>query len=349
MDLCADMLLAHLPVVEPSWTVADVCPPFRARFRWHNADRIVNRLWHYPRHARRIAGGFDFYHVVDHSYSQLVHALSPGRTGVFCQDLDTFRCLFDPAAEPRPRWFRAMARNILAGLTEAAVVFHSSLDVGRQIVRRGLADPARLVHAPHGVAPEFTAEGDVAAGPPYLLHVGSCIPRKRIDVLLDAFAATRKGRDLRLVQVGGEWTAAQAAEIDRLGIASAVEQRRGLSRGELAALYRGAALVLQPSEAEGFGLPVVEALACGAAVVASDIPVLREVGGDAATYCPVGDVPAWTATVNRLLDHPDESPSRDVRLAWAARFTWAAQARTIAAAYRNLLATGHLAACASPS
>ena len=96
--------------------------------------------------------------------------------------------------------------------------------------------------------------------------------------------AAARGRvpGLRLVQVGGPWPPPLAARIDRLVIGSAVAQVRGLTRGQLAALYRRAAAVLVPSEAEGFGLPVVEALACGAAVVASDIPALREVAGDAA-------------------------------------------------------------------
>ena len=156
-------------------------------------------------------------------------------------------------------------------------------------------------------------------------------------MLLDVFARLRASRPgLRLVQVGGPWTSAQAAQIDRLGVGGHVTQLRGLSRLELADLYRRAAAVLVPSEAEGFGLPVIEALACGAAVVASDIPVLREVGGPAAAYRPVADVPGWADAVGRVLDTPAAAPLRDVRLARAARFTWAAHARTIGETYIEL-------------
>jgi glycosyltransferase involved in cell wall biosynthesis len=95
--------------------------------------------------------------------------------------------------------------------------------------------------------------------------------------------------------------------------------------------------VLVPSEAEGFGLPVIEALACGAVVLASDLPVLREVGGEAIVYCPVGDAPAWVARAQRLLEHATEGPARAARLARAGEFTWASHARTIFAAYRRLL------------
>ena len=163
-------------------------------------------------------------------------------------------------------------------------------------------------------------------------------PRKRIDVLLDVFAAVRpQVPDLRLVQVGGPWTTAQSEQIERLGIGDVVIQLRGLTRPQLAALYRRAALVLQPSEAEGFGLPIVEALACGATVVASDLPVLREVGGDALVYRPVADIPSWADAVRGLLADPAAAPPRDASLARARLFSWPAHARTITNAYLRLL------------
>ena len=64
-------------------------------------DRALNRWWDYPRHVNRIAGGFDVFHVVDHSYAQLVHRLPAARTVVTCHDLDTFRSILRPEEEPR--------------------------------------------------------------------------------------------------------------------------------------------------------------------------------------------------------------------------------------------------------
>src|SRR5262249_30010208 len=116
-----------------------------------------------------------------------------------------------------------------------------------------------------------------------------------------------------------------------------VVQLRGLSRATIAELYRGAVLVLQPSDAEGFGLPVVEALACGTGVLASDIPVLREVGGEAAMFGPVGDAEAWADAVWRVLKGEVSPPPLGLRLARAAKFSWAEQARVIAGGYRDLL------------
>jgi glycosyltransferase involved in cell wall biosynthesis len=357
MDLAAEMLLrgvesGHREAVR----AGRVCPPFRRRLGLLpglgrtrlavNADRLLNRFWDYPRHLRRRVGEFDAFHVCDHSYAQLVHSLPADRTGVYCHDLDTFRCLLEPRRERRPRWFRALARSTLKGLQKAAVVFFSTREVGEQLRRFEVADPARLVQAPLGVCPEFKPAPDEdephpsppVEGRPFLLHVGSCIPRKRIDVLLDVFAEVRRRRPgLTLVQVGGEWTPGQREQLARLGIEAAVMQLRGLERSRLAEFYRRAALVLQPSEAEGFGLPVVEALACGAAVIASDLPVLREVGGDAALFRPVADVAAWADAVCRVLEDADAAPPRRVRLEQAQRYSWAAHARTIVIAYRRLL------------
>ena len=72
-------------------------------------------------------------------------------------------------------------------------------------------------------------------------------------------------------------------------------------------------------------------------MVTSDLPVLREVGGEAAVYCPVGDVAAWADTVAHLLAQPDAAPARSVRQVQASRFSWANHARIIVDAYRRLL------------
>src|SRR5204863_7200184 len=128
--------------------------------------------------------------------------------------------------EPRPKWFRRMARHILAGLQKAQVVFHSTSAVREQIVRHGIVDPSKLVQAPCGIAPEFTNDRATKIKLPsqlpdeFILHVGSCIPRKRIDVLLDVFAEVRKAEpNLHLIQLGGEWSDLQSDQIRRLGIA----------------------------------------------------------------------------------------------------------------------------------
>jgi glycosyltransferase involved in cell wall biosynthesis len=357
MDVVAEMLVTELEKQRSIVHSTRFAPTLARRFSRLpafgktktalNADILVTRLWDYPRELRGRAGTPGLFHVSDHSYANLVHGLPAERTGVYCHDLDAFHCVLEPERDPRPWWFRRMMRHVLDGMTKAALVFHSTLDVRRRIERNGLVSPERLVHAPYGISPVFKAAPEaedakvaLATGffdAPYLLHVGVCTPRKRIDVLLDVFAAVHRERPLlKLVQVGGRFTEAHLAQIERLGIGSHVVQVPRVEHRRIPALYRRARLVLQPSEAEGFGLPVVEALACGAIVVGSDIPVLREVAGEAAVFARVADVPAWSETVVRLLDDPGRAPAVESRLAHAARFSWENHARIILAAYQRL-------------
>ena len=359
MDLCAQMLLKHLQSEHTeSIHAVPICPPFKKRFQHlpglgrkraaFNGDRLFNRFWDYPQYLSQNVADFDLFHVCDHTYAQLVHVLPPERTGVFCHDIDAFRSLVEPEQEPRPNWYKAMSQRILQGLQKAAIVFHSTVPVREQIEQYGLLESTRLVQAPYGTAPEFSVVAthtnpadqqilEQVSKAPFILHVGSCIPRKRIDVLLDVFAALRiKHPDLRLVKVSGDWTQTQQEQINRLSIGSAIIHLKGLERSLLAALYQQAAVVLQTSEAEGFGLPVIEALACGAIIAVSDIPVLHEVGGSAVVYCPVGDVSAWVKTVGQVLESPSNAPKRDLRLAHAQKYSWSAHAQIIAKTYLQL-------------
>ena len=111
-----------------------------------------------------------------------------------------------------------------------------------------------------------------------------------------------------------------------------------MTRDVLAAVYRRAALVLQTSDAEGFGLPVAEAMSCGTPVVASDLAVLREAGGDEAVYVPAGDATGFGAAALQLLAERERDPAawaarRDRGVTWASRFSWRAYAERVHDAY----------------
>jgi glycosyltransferase involved in cell wall biosynthesis len=136
-------------------------------------------------------------------------------------------------------------------------------------------------------------------------------------VLLNIVAGVRKGvPGARLVHVGGAFTAEQHALASTLGIKDAVVELPFLGRTLLAALYRRASVLALPSDREGFGLPLIEAMACGTPVVASAVPALQEAGGIAAIYCAPGDVEQWVETLTSLLRQRESDPA-----AWAARQT----------------------------
>ncbi len=315
-----------------------------------NVDRALGRFVVYPTLAARQRSKFDYFHIVDHTYAHLVHVLPPARTGVFCHDLDAFRSLLPSTPDPRTVWLRALQRVTLLGMKSARVVFYSTAAVRDQIERAGLVPDSRLVHAPYGISPEFDAtdrDDDGAAkflapleGRPFLLHVGSAATRKRLDVLFETFSRLRaRHPELRLVQHGATLTDPHFAHLARCGLGDSFLQPAASARIDrkiLAGFYRRAKAVLVTSSAEGFGLPVIEALACGAPVFASDIPVLREVGQGAAIYCRVADPDAWAATLDRFLTGDLAPPPRELRLAQAGKYTWKNYARTILDAYAGL-------------
>lgn len=355
INLYTEMLEQGLASLsEPGLSWQRSAPPYRQRMQHlpglghrkvtHNADRLLNRFYDYPRHVRRERQQFDLFHLCDHSYAQLAGGLPNGRMGVMCHDLDVFRSVLEPVEEPRPWWFQQMTRKILAGFRRAAVVFYTTDHVRSQIEQYRLVDPERLVQAPLGIAPEFLQDRDLSAPAlpegirgPYLLHVGSCIPRKRIDILLRVFAGVRAQRaDVRLVKVGGPWTPAQQQLLGELGVADAITVLQGVSRETLAQLYRHAAVTLVPSDREGFGLPVIEALACGSPVLANEIPPLKEGGGQAAQYRTIEDLDGWIQDVIRLLDHPATAPPLIERQSRGRSFSWQRHAAIIAQAYQQL-------------
>jgi len=341
-----------------------VRPAFRRRFTrtkamrsstvMFSADRILNRFIDYPLALKRCRSQFDIFHLTDHSYSHLVHHL-PGRcTVVTCHDLDSFRCILEPALDRRPLPFRMMTRRIIDGLRKASAVACVSEATRQQLLRSQLVPPERTTTILNGVDDVFTPAGaetddheaERLIGPERpeaieILHVGSTIRRKRIDILLRVFAGIRKCYPAaRLIRVSGPFTASQDALLRHLGLENSTKVLPFIPARALAALYRRAALVLITSEAEGFGLPVVEAMACGATIVASDIPALREVGGDAALFAKAGDIDEMVRLALGVLHDQETDPAQASRrqraIANAARFSWIACAQQYAALYQRV-------------
>jgi len=195
-------------------------------------------------------------------------------------------------------------------------------------------DPARVVTVHEGGPdPVFHPGAAAAAGAPYVLHVGGLSARKNVPALLRAFGAiVRKdpGRPLRLVLAGRPGEA--SAEIARLSaappLAGRVEILGEVSRERLVGLYQGAAAVAMPSLVEGFGFPVLEAMACGAPVVAADAAALPEIAGGAAQLFDPADPDALARALSRVLD--DAALAADLRrrgLARAEDFSWEKAAR----------------------
>jgi len=194
----------------------------------------------------------------------------------------------------------------------------------RAIARLGL-DPARVRVCPHGVDHDAFRPGD-GGRERFLLYPAKTWPHKNHERLLAAFALLHAEEpDLRLVLTGGG--------TEKLAGPLGVEARGLVPADELAGLFRRAAALVFPSLHEGFGTPVLEAMASGTPVAAARAGSLPEVCGDAAVLFDPQDPEAIAAGVREALSRSDEL--RAAGIARAATFTWEASARSHADAYRE--------------
>lgn len=180
---------------------------------------------------------------------------------------------------------------------------------------------------------------------PYILFVGTIEPRKNIPIMLQAYGALRdewqkqgRGEPPQLVIAGQKgWLYQNVYEVcAELGLEKAVRFLGPVASEDLPALYTGALFFVLPSLYEGFGLPVLEAMSCGTAVIASNTSSLPEVAGDAALLVDPQDVVGLTAAMLRLA--ANQSLRRELRargLAQAARFSWTRAAKETLAVYEK--------------
>ncbi|MEA3019089.1 MAG: hypothetical protein QOI47_613 [Actinomycetota bacterium] len=210
---------------------------------------------------------------------------------------------------------------------------------------------ARVVAVPLGVdhdrfRPSDDRAGDLAAlapfgvRPPYLVHLGTIEPRKNVPGLVRAFARAREARpDLRLVLAGvrGWGTDEVDRAIQAAGCRGAVDRLGFVDDAVLPPLLRRAEAVVYPSFEEGFGLPVLEGLACGALVVTSTGTVMADVADGAALLVTPGDDVALARTLLRAVAGDAETArARATGPAVAGRYTWDAAAGAHAEVYRSL-------------
>jgi alpha-1,3-rhamnosyl/mannosyltransferase len=208
----------------------------------------------------------------------------------------------------------------------------------------GAEDRARLHTVYCGVEPRFRPgpRPDAgAAGPRRVLYVGRCDPYKNLETLLRAFAgvAAELREPVELLVAGPpDPRYPEAPALARsLGIADRVRWTGYLSDDELVATYRRADLLAHPSRYEGFGLQIVEAMACGTPVVCSRAASLPEVAGDAAILLDPDDVDGFRRAILDVLRNPGTAARLSEKgLRQAARFTWEATARRMLAIYEQL-------------
>jgi glycosyltransferase involved in cell wall biosynthesis len=291
-----------------------------------------------------VAGKVDLYHATNYAVPRTRRA----PVVVTVHDLTLLRQpeLGTPA-------LRRLVGRLRRSVSRAARVIADSEATRRDVIELlGVSpDKARVVHlgCDESFGPGDARESRArvaerfAIEAPYILHVGTIEPRKNLERLLEAFsrACVAAGTAHRLVLAGAQGWGYESvlAKIRTERLEDAVTLTGTVSPEDLVHLYRGADLFAYPSLYEGFGLPVVEAMACGTPVVTADVASLPEIAGDAALLVDPRDVAALADAIARGIgDSALRERLRADGLERARAFTWERCARETLAVYEEVLA-----------
>jgi glycosyltransferase involved in cell wall biosynthesis len=318
----------------------------------HPYARRIDSAWAryvaYPRSIRgRRAGAF---HILDHGYSQLIRSLDRERTVITCHDVIPLLASEGVIPIDVPATVARTFKLRMTHLAKARVVIAISAATRATLERYTPVSSDRIVVIPYGINPAFTrldgARGSrrKSAGMDHaskvVLQVATKGRYKNTPVLLKAFAQLRaRISDATLVRIGAPFYPDESALAEKLGITTAIRHVGAVSDDRVLAEWYSAADVLAfPSLWEGFGWPPLESMACGTPVVASEIPAIREVVGDAGVLVSPDDPSAMAAAVERVVTDASWSRSLSSKgLERAARFTWANAAARTLAVYESLV------------
>jgi glycosyltransferase involved in cell wall biosynthesis len=308
------------------------------------SDRTMAVLWHrlrLPLWPEWFCGALDVFHSPDFTLPPVFRA----RTALTVHDLSFVRV--PQSADPALRSY--LLRVVPASVRRADVVLADSQSTRSDVIECMGADPARVEVVYPGVEPRFRPLEDAHAlqavrnGLPdrFMLGLGTLQPRKNYERLIEAYGMARRkvGSKVKLVIVGGKGWLYESIfrRVEELGVAADVRFTGYVADEDLPALYTLAELFVFPSLYEGFGLPPLEAMACGTPVVTSNVSSLPEVVGDAALMVDALDVPALAEAIQHALSDQDlRGRMTHLGRQQAQRFTWPGAAKKLLDLYGRL-------------
>jgi glycosyltransferase involved in cell wall biosynthesis len=311
------LLLSDQAFVMPSGSVANLRASGGPR---RGLDR---RWWSWGVEREMSRSGADVFHGTDFAVPYL-----PRRPSVLT--------LHDLSPWMNPEWHNSAARvrkrtPVLIGLHLATMVLTFSQAVRNQAIESLRIHPSRVATVPHAASELFRPVSVERTGVPYFLFVGTLEPRKNIPKLVEAWREVRKCHAVDLILVGRRRT-----DFPGLPPADGLRWLGELPDSQLPGLYSGAAAVVDPSCYEGFGLPVLEAMQCGACVITSTDPALVALAGDAALRVAVADAGGMAQAMTAVLAHPELAADLRRRATARARlFSWSRSARLTREVYEE--------------
>lgn len=356
LEVYADNLVAALKIVRPNWEIAEIAP-----IPWNSPDKLwqsglgikkyYETFWRHPRAVSRLEA--DIFHVIDQCEAHVAYGLHRSNKPVVvtCHDLVQFiypEILRDQSRIPALSL--AMWKYAVGGMKSADHIVSVSSNTAKDVNRMLNIDLDQITIVPNGTNPEFRVLPDTEVAEiweqykrfpdtVHLLNVGSTHQRKNILTVLKVLKNLKeKEVPVCLWRTGGEFTKEQKNFIQEHNLESDIVDFGNPDKARLIQIYNAADILLAPSLYEGFGLTVVEAMACGLPVITSNVSSLPEVAGDAAVLIDPLNVEAIIAAIFKIKQDPSYRDQLiEKGLVRAKFFSWLKTAEQVAQVYEQVL------------
>jgi glycosyltransferase involved in cell wall biosynthesis len=355
MDVYADGLVNGLKTVRPDWEFIQIVPEQHQEGNslLSGLNKYYQRYWNYPQYVKNKKQDVDIFHVIDHSDAHLAYWLKD--TGkpvvVTCHDLVNFIQPENARGQARIATVSMAAwKWAVKGLCKADHIISVSNHTAKDVKQILDIKPERITIVPNAVEPRFhqLSPTEIAAFrqqhqiPPEkicLLNVGSNQPRKNVITVLKALKALKdKGVAIQLLRTGPDFSDELKTFIQTHNLSDCITDFGRPDNTTLTKIYNAADILVSPSLYEGFGMTLLEAMACGTPVITSNVTSLPEVAGDAGIVVNPTDVEAIVKAVCRLQNDDEyQKVLIDKGLERVKLFTWEATGEQVAQGYEKLI------------
>ena len=356
MDVYANNLVAELTKLRPDWDIIQIAPtPWSDDLEnlWHSGNplrKYYERFFNHPRNVSNL--DVDLFHIIDHTNAHVAYWLKKSSKPVIVTCHDLVQYVYPEILKNQsrfPAFSMAMWQYSVKGITAADRTIAVSTNTAQDVNKYLNITPEKITVVPNGVESDFrplSAETIKKWRSQYvssteeicLLNVGSTHQRKNIITVLKTLKTIRD-RDIpvRLWKIGDEFTTAQQQFIAEHNLDKHITLLGKPNREALIHFYNAADIMLAPSLYEGFGLTILEAMACGTPVITSNVSSLPEVAGDAAILVDPTDTEAIVEAVLNLHQNTALRESLiDKALTRIQTFTWQKNAQLTARLYEQL-------------
>lgn len=354
MDVYTEGIVSGLRAIRPDWEIVEMFPsPIdrKSQSSWVRVRKYYERFWNFPRQLTQQKA--DIVHVIDAGEAHIMYWLrnTAKRTVVTCHDLINYSYPDNRVASVQlPFVSHQMWLHAIRGMRSADHVVTVSVATAQDAIRILNLSSDQVSVAPNAVEPIFhplptskiqsiRREYNLAPGTFCLLNVGSDHRRKNLINVLQSLAIIKQtGIPFIFCKVGSPFTEEQSNLIQSLQLEDVVHYLSKPDRSTLVELYNAADVLVAPSLFEGFGMTLLESMACGTPVITSNVSSMPEVVEDAGMLVDPTSVSAIADAVIHL--HKDHTLYKNLvekGLARAQFFTWKNTAEQIAAIYEKLL------------